>query len=83
VNPWLIAALIIAATIAASGTLCMRGALMERLVALEVVGVLTTLLIVVFAELFKRPELMDLAIATGLLGFGGGLVFLRFFERWL
>jgi len=83
VTAWLATAFIFTIAIAACGALCLQGTLMERVVALEVAGVLATLLLLVFAELFKRPELMDLAIAAGLLGFGGGLVFLRFFERWL
>ncbi len=60
-----------------------RGDAVERLVALELAGVLVTLALAALAIGMGRPAYLDLAVAASLLSFGGGLVFSRFLERWL
>jgi multisubunit Na+/H+ antiporter MnhF subunit len=56
---------------------------MERVVALEMASALLTLALVMLSEAMQRPLFLDLALTQALLSFGGGLVFARFFERWL
>jgi multicomponent Na+:H+ antiporter subunit F len=46
-------------------------------------SVLLTLALLTLAEAMQRPIFLDLALTQALLSFGGGLVFARFFERWL
>ena len=48
--------------------------------AAGVIGVVTLL---VLTEGFGRMLYTDLALALALLIFGGGLVFVRFLERWM
>lgn len=66
-----------------TGIVCMRGDVCDRLVGLEMAGVLTSLLLVLLAEALGRSIFLDLALASALLAFGGGLVFARFLERWV
>ena len=40
-------------------------------------------LLMLLAHGFQRIPLYDIALAAALLSFGGGLVFVRFLERWL
>jgi multicomponent Na+:H+ antiporter subunit F len=56
---------------------------MDRLLGLEMGGVVEIMFLVTFALAINRPDFLDLALAMGLLCFGGGLVFARFLERWL
>jgi len=56
---------------------------MERLLGLEMAGVVEAMFLVTFALALNRSNFLDLGLAMGLLAFGGGLVFARFLERWL
>ena len=82
-NEWLIAAFALALGFCPCGAVAVLGRTMDRLVALEFAGIISSLLLVLLAEGFARPSLYDLALATALLSLPGGLVFTRFLERWL
>ena len=82
-NPWVVGAAGMMAAMVPAGVVCMRGKVFDRLVGLEMAGVLTSMLLVVLSEAFGRAIMLDLAVAAALLAFGGGLVFARFLERWL
>lgn len=82
-NPWMVAAEVLLFALIPCGIAAFRGSPMERLVGLEMAGVVQTILLVLLAEAFHRPSTYDLALAMALLTFGGGLVFARFLERWL
>jgi multisubunit Na+/H+ antiporter MnhF subunit len=41
------------------------------------------LILLLIAQGIHRPPFFDLALAAALLSFAGGLVFARFFERWV
>jgi multicomponent Na+:H+ antiporter subunit F len=56
---------------------------MERLVGLEMAGIVDTLILLVLAEAYQQAIFFDLAVVLALLTFAGGLVFTRFLERWL
>ena len=82
-NPWLISATILLFTLIPIGIVTFKGEPMDRLVGLEMMGIMTTLVLMLLAHGFQRLPFYDLALATALLSFGGGLVFVRFLERWL
>lgn len=82
-NPWTIGAAGMMAAMLPAGIVCMRGMPFDRLVGLEMAGVVTSMLLVLLAAALGRSIFLDLAVAAALLAFGGGLVFARFFERWL
>ncbi len=62
---------------------CLRGEVTDRIAGLEAGGLLCALILLLLAEGFGRPPFSDLALTLGLLEFGGGLVFVRFLERWM
>ena len=82
-NEWLVAAFVLAIGFVPCGIVVVTGRTMDRLVALELAGVIASLLLVLLAEGFSRPSLYDLALTTALLSLPGGLVFTHFLERWL
>lgn len=56
---------------------------MQRLVALEMAGTLDVMVLLLLAQGFDQPVFYDLALVLALLSFAGGLVFVRFLERWV
>ncbi len=82
-NVWLLAATVLVFALVPCGIATFRGTPMDRLVGLEMADIVVTLILVLLAQGMNRPSLYDLALALSLLGFGGGLVFARFLERWL
>jgi multicomponent Na+:H+ antiporter subunit F len=62
---------------------CFRGEVGDRLVGLEMTSCVVTLEMVLLIEGFRRPSFYDLPLTLALLGFGGGMVFARFVQRWL
>jgi len=82
-NVWLLASAVLLFALVQCGIASFRGGTMERLVGLEMAGMVVTLLLVMLAEGMGQVNFYDLALALALLSFGGGLVFARFLERWL
>lgn len=82
-NIWLFAAFGLLVSLAPCAMICLRGEPIDRLVGLELAGILNALLFVCLAEGTGRTSFLDVALALGLLTFGGGLVFARFMERWI
>ena len=82
-NAWLIAAAALVFALVPCGIVCFRGTAMERMVGLEMAGILDSLILLLLAQGLNNPNFYDLAVAMALLTFGGGLVFVRFLERWL
>lgn len=56
---------------------------MERLVALELAGVVSVLVLMLLAQGLGRSALYDLALAFALLSYPSNLIFIHFVERWL
>jgi multicomponent Na+:H+ antiporter subunit F len=83
VNAWLISATVLLFALVPAGIITFRGSSMDRLVGLEMASILTTLTLMLLAQGFQRIPFYDIALAAALLSFGGGLVFVRFLERWL
>ena len=82
-NAWLVGATVLIFALVPCAVCVFRGDAMERVVGLEMAGVIEVLVLVLLAEGFHRMPFYDLALALALLAFGGGLVFVRFLERWL
>jgi len=55
----------------------------DGLVALELAGTLTVLVLLCFAEGFHRPFEFGVAAVAAVMAWAGGLVFARFLGRWL
>jgi multicomponent Na+:H+ antiporter subunit F len=83
VSVWLGAATALLLGLVPLGFVIVRRSLLEALVALELAGVLNTLVLLILAEAFDRPAFMDLALVLALLAVAGGLVFARMVERWV
>lgn len=63
--------------------LATRGDARQRLAAFYMTTTVATLLLIVLTMAFNRMPMMDLALTMGLMSFGGGIVFARFFARHL
>jgi multicomponent Na+:H+ antiporter subunit F len=83
VSVWMVATLALLAGLVPCGITCLRGDVADRLVGLEMAGVVVTLVLLLLAQVFGRVLYVDLALALALLSFAGGLVFARFLERFL
>lgn len=79
---WTVAAIALLLGLVPCGVVCLRGQPTERLVGLEMAGNLDTLVLLLLAVAYRRSIYLDLALALALLTFAGGLVFVRFLERW-
>lgn len=80
-NLWLLASVALLPPFIASVWVTFRGSSASRLVGLEYAGLVTILMIVFMAEGLGRADFIDVALALGLLAFGGGMVFVRFLEN--
>ncbi len=82
-NAWLLSATVLLFALVPCGIVAFSKSAMDRLIGLEMAGLIETLLLILLAQGFHRIPFYDLALALALLAFGGGLVFARFLERWL
>jgi multisubunit Na+/H+ antiporter MnhF subunit len=82
-NPWLLASIVLAFCLIPCGIAAFRGSPMDRLLGLEMGGVIVSMFFITLSEALGNPNFYDLALASALMAFGGGLVFVRFLERWL
>jgi multicomponent Na+:H+ antiporter subunit F len=80
---WLIAGTVLLAAVLPLLWVCLRRSVLEAVVALELAGTITTLVLLIIAEGTHREPFFDLAVVSALLSFGGGLAFARFLERWV
>lgn len=80
---WILASMGLMAALVPCGIVCFRGKVEDRLVGLEMAGVVVTLLLATLSQATQRVPFYDLALTLALLIFGAGLVFARFLERWL
>ncbi len=82
-NAWLWAAAAMLLSLISPLITCFRGTPGDRLVGLEMGGCLITIELLLLVEGFQRPSFFDLPLTLALLSFGGGMVFARFYQRWL
>lgn len=82
-NAWLIAATALMVTLLPCLWVCVRRGPLDALVALELASTITTLVLLVLAQGYRRDPFMDLAVVSAVLSFAGALAFVRFLERWV
>jgi len=82
-NPWLAAAAALLLLLAPCGVVALRRDPLDRLIGLELGGVLVALILLLLGECFARSSFADLALTVALLSFPSGLAFTRLLERWL
>jgi multicomponent Na+:H+ antiporter subunit F len=82
-SPWLIAATALLVGLCGPLVVMLRGDLADALVALELAGVVDTLVLLLLAEGFHRSVLFDPAIVLGVMTVIGALALARFLERWI
>jgi multisubunit Na+/H+ antiporter MnhF subunit len=82
-NVWLIATTVLLTGLLPCVWVAMRGSIVSALAALELASTITTLVLVLLAQGYRRDPFMDLALVSALLSFAGALSFARFLERWL
>jgi len=81
VNAFLIAATILLGLMVLPGYVLLRARPIDAVVAVELCGTLTTLVLLCLAEGFHRSIYFSLALVTAAVTWVGGLVFARFFGR--
>jgi multicomponent Na+:H+ antiporter subunit F len=82
-NVWLTAAFVLMLGLIPCGIVSFTRDAMNRLVGLQGAAALIVIIMMLLAEGYHRAFLFDLALMLALLSFGGGMVFVRFLERWL
>lgn len=82
-NSWLIAATLLLLGIVPLLVVCMRHSALDALVALELASTITTFVLLLLAQGYRRDPFFDLALVSALLSFAGALAFARFLERWV
>jgi multisubunit Na+/H+ antiporter MnhF subunit len=83
-SAWLGATMLTCLGLVPCAAICLRARnVFDRLIALEMAAMLSSLAMILLAEEMKRPLFFDLGLTLALLSFGGGLVFARFLERWV
>ena len=82
-NAWYITAIALLVCMIPCVVVCSSGDPFKRLVGLEMANAVGVMLLIALAGALDRDFLYDLALALAFLSLGGGLVFVRFMERWL
>ena len=80
---WEISALICTVAFALAGVAIVRGDIETRLVALPLAGTIGALDALAIAQSFGNESAFDVAALAALLSFPAGLVYARFYARWL
>lgn len=81
-NEWIMAAIVLVlGGIVPCLVVSVRASVMEGLVALELAGVISVLVLLLLAEGFQRQPFVDLALVLAVLSFVGALAFVRYMER--
>ena len=81
-SSFVIAAIAMLAALIPLGVVLCRAEVMSAVVAYEAIGSVAVLVLMLLAEGFRRSGEFELAILLAVLLLGGGLVFVRFLERW-
>jgi multicomponent Na+:H+ antiporter subunit F len=82
-NAWLWAASATLVLLVPCGIRALHGSTFDRLLGLQLGGIVVTLALALLGEGFGRSIYFDLALVFGVLSFAGTLTFVRFFERWV
>jgi multisubunit Na+/H+ antiporter MnhF subunit len=80
---FVIAAVVMLASLVPAGVTLIRGELADSVVGYEFISTVAVMIFALLAEGFGRPGLFEFPVLLAVLLFGGGLVFVRGLERWL
>ncbi|HET6879023.1 MAG TPA: monovalent cation/H+ antiporter complex subunit F [Pirellulales bacterium] len=80
-NLWLAASLALVVALVPCAAIVLRGSPVNRLVAINMAGTITSLTLLLLALGRSQPSFCDLALASAILNLPAGLVFTRFMER--
>lgn len=80
---WLLAAIAMLPPLVVPLWVAMRGDLLNRLAAIQLGAVVTSLTLVLFSFAFDQSSEIDLPITLALLSLPGTLMLTLFLERWL
>jgi multisubunit Na+/H+ antiporter MnhF subunit len=83
VSAFVVAAIAMLVAVVPCGIVACRGTVMDAVVAYEAVSAIVVMVMALLAEGFGRPGEFEFPVVLAVLLFGGGLVFVRFLERWL
>ena len=81
-SSFVIAAIAMLVALVPLGVVLCRAEVMSAVVAYEAIGSVAVLVLILLAEGFRRSGEFELAVLLAVLLLGGGLVFVRFLERW-
>jgi multisubunit Na+/H+ antiporter MnhF subunit len=82
-NAFLLAGTVLLGLIVLPGVVCVRARPIDGVVALELCGALLTTALLALAEGFHRGVYFSVALVAALVTWVGGLIFARFFGRFL
>lgn len=81
-NEWILAAIVLViGGLVPLGLLCVLGEAIAGVVALNLAGVIATLVLLLLAEGFHRQPFVDMAVVLAFISFAGSVTFARFLER--
>lgn len=82
-SPWWLASLALVAALAVPVLMAGNGDSGGRLVALQLVSSITTIMLTLLGFALNQSSFIDVPLALALLGLPGALVMAVFLERWL
>jgi multicomponent Na+:H+ antiporter subunit F len=82
-NVWLLASAALLLGLVPCVLLAMRGNVVDRIVALQLAGVLTVLALLTFEQGEQRQSFFDVSLALAVLTFPASLLVAQVFRRWL
>jgi multicomponent Na+:H+ antiporter subunit F len=82
-NSWLWAAAACLLVLIPCAIRAMRGSTFDRLLGMQLAGIVVSLALAMLGEGFGRSIYIDLALVFGVLSFAGTLAFARLLERWV
>jgi multisubunit Na+/H+ antiporter MnhF subunit len=80
-NEWLLGAAVLAVCLLPCAGVCFYAGPLSGLAALQVAAGLTTSILILLAESFRRQPFIDLAVVFATLAVVGGILFARILER--
>lgn len=82
-TPWTWASILILTSVILPGAIAVRGHIPARFVAVQLMGSLATVLLVLLTFAVDQSSFIDLALGLSLVSVPGTLLFALFLERWL
>jgi len=80
-NQWLLGAAVLAICLVPCACVCFFAGPLSGLAALQVAGALTTSILILLAESFRRQPFIDLPLIFAAMALVGGIIFARILEH--